>query len=225
MSDLTLLYYSSNALPENVANNFRKHLLGTTENKFPIVSVTQKPISLGENICLGEIGQSYYNLYRQMYAGILRVRTKYAALVEDDSLYTMEHFSHRPPNDETIICNKSIWFLDKEIFWTKKHAGGFAYIVATDLAKNILAERFKKFPEEPMPRSEQKHMWLEIGKEERLGLKPFETEFFETEIPLVTLCYWQGTHGWPKRNESTSVTATDLDYWGNAKELRNSLFS
>ena len=36
-NDLTLVYYSANALPENVANNFRRELLNVTKGIFPII--------------------------------------------------------------------------------------------------------------------------------------------------------------------------------------------
>ena len=49
-NDLTLVYYSANALPENVANNFRRELLNVTKGIFPIISVTQKPVDFGNNI-------------------------------------------------------------------------------------------------------------------------------------------------------------------------------
>lgn len=227
MGDLTLLYYSSNALNECVAKNFRNELLKTTHGALPIVAVTQLPIEkgFGENICVGEIGQSYYNLYRQMYAGIKAVKTKYVALTEDDSLYNMEHFSHRPSSDGVIACNKSMWFLDKDIFWTKDHAGGFAFIAATDLVRDILDKRFEKYPEEPMPRSEHKRKWLEIGHESPLGLEDRPIEYFKTNTPLVTLCYWEATSGYPKRREKNSTVSDRLDYWGSAKDLRAKILS
>lgn len=224
-NDLTLLYYSSNALAENVAANFRNELIKATKGVFPIVSVTQEPVDLGKNICLGEIGQSYYNLYRQMYAGIKEVKTKYVALTEDDSLYNMEHFSVRPSSDDVIACNKNIYFLDKDIFWTKDHAGGFAFIAATALVRDVLDKRFEKFPEEPMPRSDHKRKWLEIGHESPLGLKDRPIEYFKTKEPLITLCYWDATSGYPKRRESNSVVVKSLERWGDAGELRKRLLS
>ena len=225
MPDLTLLYYSSNALPENTAVNFRSELINVTKGAFPIVSVTQKPIDFGKNICIGDIGQSYYNLYQQMYAGIKEVKTKYVALTEDDSLYNMEHFDWRPPSDDVIMCNKSMYFLDKDFFWTKDHTGGFAFIAATALVRDILDQRFKRYPEEPMPRGYQKYQWREIGQEVTLGFRNRPIVYFETELPLITLCYWDATSGYPRRREHNSIVKTDLPYWGNAAELRKRLLS
>jgi hypothetical protein len=223
MTDLTLLYYSANALPEQSAANFRNELLKTTEGAFPIISVTQKPIDFGKNICVGDIGQSYYNMYKQIHAGLQHTETKYVAMVDDDSLYNMEHFSYRPTSDDVFSYNKSMWFLDKTIFWTKDHAGGFSSIAPTKFLRDILGLRLTRFPEEPMPRNYQKYQWLEPGHEEPLGFRAQKMEYFKTKTPLITLCYWDATSGWPKRRQRGTKVAEELEYWGNAQELRNRL--
>ena len=223
-NDLTLLYYSSNAMDEDMADNFRNHLVETVQGAYPIISVTQKPVSLGENICLGDIGQSSYNLYRQQYAGAQQVKTKYVAFAEDDCLYNMEHFSHRPSSDNVFSYNKNLWFLDKNIFWTKEHLGGFTTVVCNELLLDRLSEVFEKYPVEPLPRKDQKGFFLEPGtRDEELGLKKREIEFFSTEQPLITLCYWDATHGWPKRREKNSTVVEELENWGRADELRKKL--
>lgn len=224
-TDLTLLYYSSNVLDERVTNNLRNELLKTTQGKYPIISVTQKQINLGENVCIGNIGQSYYNMYKQIFAGALKVKTKYVALVEDDSLYNMEHFSHRPMYDDVFSYNKNIWFLDKNIFWTKDHIGGFTTIVSTKLLIETHSQIFEKYPVEPLPREKQKHLLLEPGiRDEQLGFRKQKIEYFSTKNPLITLCYWGATAGWPRRRERNSTTAEYLENWGDAKELRTKLF-
>lgn len=220
VSDLTLLYCSANALPDQAAENFRQELLKTTGSTFPIISVTQKPVDFGTNICIGDIGQSYYNMYRQIYAGIQQVETKYVATIDDDSLYNMEHFSYRPSLEDVFSYNKSMWFLDKEIFWTKNHAGGFACIAPTELLREVLDQRLSKYPEEPMPRNDQKYKWLEPGHEQTLGFEDRKIEYFRTKTPLITLCYWHATSGWPKRRQRGTTTAENLEFWGNAKQLR-----
>jgi hypothetical protein len=191
---------------------------------YPIISVTQKPVNLGQNICVGEIGQSYYNLYKQLYLGALGVKTKYVAFVEDDTLYNVEHFSYRPPADDVFCYNRHFWFLDKEYFWTKEHVGGFSTIVGKKSLVDYLSQVFDKYPEEPLPRNEQKYLVTEPGKyDEKLGFKRQKVHFFHTQKPLITFCYRQGTYGWPKRREKNSIVVTDLEDFGNAKNLRKKL--
>jgi len=94
MPDLTLLLATANRLPDETARRIRKNLLDVTQGRYPIVSVSQKPIDFGYNICVGEIGANKYNCYRQLYIGAQAVETKYVAVVDDATLYTPGHFDY-----------------------------------------------------------------------------------------------------------------------------------
>lgn len=222
MNDLTILYYSSNSMPEKSAQNFRNRLLEVIGDT-PLISVTQKPIDFGQNICVGELGQSYYNLYKQMLIGLREVKTKWVAMAEDDSLYTEEHFNYRPPDEMTVSYNKNFWFLDTAHFWTKGHIGTFGAISSTNYLGNLLEQRYERFPEEIMPRNAQRWFWMDPGFDDRLGFKKANTEQFITEIPLITFAHYAGTYGKPHRRERTSTQVEELPYWGNAKKLRNEM--
>ena len=96
--EVTILYYSDNNIDPTVQgwtlNNLR-------EMHNPIVSVTQKPVDLGHNICVGEIGSSWLNLYRQLKTAAEAATTKYVATAEHDCLYTQAHYDWTPPRDAT----------------------------------------------------------------------------------------------------------------------------
>ena len=77
VNDLTLLYYTANTVSDYCAKRVRRHLLEITKAQFPLVSVSQKPLNFGENICVGSIGKSYYNCYKQIFTGAKAVKTKY----------------------------------------------------------------------------------------------------------------------------------------------------
>lgn len=219
-TDLTLLYYSANTLPKNVEQNFQNALLKVVGNEFPIISVTQKHTEFGRNLFVGEIGQSYYNIYKQMYFGVQEVKTKYVAVIEDDSLYTAEHFTHRPSDDTVFSYNTNWWFLDPEVFWNRGHIGMFSCIATTKQMHKALKQRFDRFPMEPTPREYQKYFWMEFGKDEKLGFNNERVEFFATKEPLVTLCYYGATYGRPKRHKNTSTSVEELAPWGRATDLR-----
>lgn len=221
--DLTLLYYSASALPGDYGVNLRNKLLEVTDNKFPVISVTQKPIDFGKNICIGEIGQSYYNIYRQMYTGIQEVETRYVALIEDDSMYAPEHFENRPTSDNVFCYNKNMWFLDGDIFWTRGDSGTLNCIAPTKLLHMVLKRRFDRFPVEPIPRNYQKYFWGEPGTfESKLGFPNIEVEYFPSKIPNLTLVYREATFGRPRRRRR-AIVETDKEYWGNAYELNKHL--
>lgn len=222
MDDLTIVFYSANRLPDAVADNFRRHLVEMA-GKTPIISVTQKPVELGRNICVGDIGQSYYNLFKQMLLGVREVKTPYVALAEDDTLYVPNHFEQRPSDDKTVAYNRNMWFLDTKTFWTKKHTGNFGLIASTENLLGLLEQRFERFPEEMLPRYYQKWFWMEFGQDDRLGFKNANTEVFETGIPLITFAYYGATYGKPKRRLRTSSEVSELPHWGDAQKLRQKL--
>lgn len=225
MKDLTLLYYSAHSLPPKMEQVIRDRLATETRD-YPIVSVTQKPIELGTNICVGDIGKSHYNCYKQMYVGVQEVKTEFVAMCEDDTLYNQEHFSFRPPTND-FYYNTSMWFLEHShrrpgsYYWHKWQSGMFGCIVPTQLALRMLTERFEKYPEEV--HRWQRHYWMEPHKNERLGLPNYEAQYFETDIPLITMNYYEGLDG-KKRSESHQpIEAETIPYWGNANKLWGAL--
>ena len=64
MAETTVIYYTDNSIDEKLMKFCQKNILEAAQGK-PIISVSQKPIDFGENICVGEIGRSHLNLYKQ----------------------------------------------------------------------------------------------------------------------------------------------------------------
>ncbi|MCJ7646066.1 hypothetical protein MUO65_04065 [bacterium] len=198
MNNLTLLYYTANVIPEATAEKVRNHLLTVTENNYPIVSVSQKPINFGQSIHVGVIGQSNYNCYKQILTGAKEVKTKYLACCEDDTLYNAEHFTHRPSSDDTFTYNSHTWFSENKIFWKQEDMSGMAfYIAPTELLIKILTPRFEKYPTPPR----DLHHWAEPGKfeSELFGIPNPKVETFRTKDPVVTFGYRGSLSGKRKR--------------------------
>lgn len=108
MSDITIVYYTDNRLDEGIAKRCRE-LLVEAANGIPIISVSQKPVDLGVNICVGEIGRSWVNLYKQLFAGVDAAKTKYVATAEHDCIYSTEHYAWEPPRDDVFYYNDNCW--------------------------------------------------------------------------------------------------------------------
>ena len=106
--DLTILYLTDNALDPWLAGRCRELLLKAADG-LPIVSVSQKPLSFGENVCVGEIGRSGLSMDKQTLAGLSRIKTKWVAFAEHDCIYSQEHFKWTPPDDENFFYNDSVW--------------------------------------------------------------------------------------------------------------------
>jgi hypothetical protein len=106
----TVLFLTDNSLDEQIANLCRRVLVREAGD-LPIVSVSQKPIDLGRNVCVGEIGRSWMSIYTQILAGLDAVETDNIAIAEHDCLYTHEHLSYEPCDPGAFHYNKNHWLI------------------------------------------------------------------------------------------------------------------
>jgi len=221
--DLTLLYYTANTISETVAETVRNHLLEVTKGKYPIVSVSQKPIDFGKNICVGVIGKSHYNCYKQIYTGALAVKTKYLACCEDDSLYNTEYFSHRPSSNDSFAYNLNWWYAEETCFWhktTPHDTGMFQCICSTKELIRVLRARFDKYPTSPPinNRKEQK-TWQEPGRNDtKFGIPNAKIEYFESQEPTLVFNYY-GSMGGLRGSRRPQISTKFLPNWGSASDL------
>jgi len=223
MDDLTLIYYTANKINDNFATNVRNHLLEITENKIPIISVSHKPIDFGTNICVGEIEFSNYNVYKQILIGCKAAKTKYIACCEDDTLYNMEHFSHRPP-ENTFSYNIHRLNITRQtdgfLYFLRNRCGMLMCIAHRDLIIDRLGERFAKFP--TLKGTPLKYFCIEPGrpkeKEGDLGFTMSNIDVFETVIPTVTFSH-RGSLGGKRKLMDSDIISDTNDYWGSAEDL------
>src|SRR3989338_4917546 len=148
MIDLTIIYYTSNYLDDHnpyFLANTKKQLLEAVGN-LPVISVSQKPIDLGTNICLGDIGRSHLNIFRQILVGAKAAKTKYVAMAEDDILYSCDHFHTYLPEKDKFAYNMSKWSI---YTWTKPPTFSFkarlvvnSLIAKRDMLVEAMEERF-----------------------------------------------------------------------------------
>ena len=108
MNDLTVIYYTSNFIPDKFMEYTKHHLLKAAENT-PIISVSQKPMNFGKNICVGNIGRSHLNIYRQALRGAKEAKTRYIAMAEDDVLYSPGCFTRHTPTPGVFAYNRNVW--------------------------------------------------------------------------------------------------------------------
>lgn len=107
---------TENRLNEDIANLCRKQLKKVAGDN-EIISVSQKPIDLGKNICVGDIGRSWLNIYKQQLVGLREAKNDIIAIAEHDVLYTEEHFNWELPDRETFYYNDNCWFVE----WQGNH--------------------------------------------------------------------------------------------------------
>jgi len=227
MNDLTILLKTANQLNENTAQKIRDYLLEVTENKYPIISVSQKPINFGKNICVGEIGVSKHNSYKQILIGVREVKTKYVACIDDDALYTPEYFLYRP-SDDVFSYETNYWFAqpEKDYYWRvhdiNKRGGMWSCISSTKLLLDNMTQRFKVYP----TTAESRFLWGEPGindrpygiiskHERRWSEKPCVVFIHKVSMGYNQFRKFYRRYGYPLPEDKTE----SLEQFGNIKDL------
>jgi hypothetical protein len=213
----TLLYYTASRKPEGFAQKIREELLISSGGGFPIISVSQKPLNFGKNICVGEIGASTYNVYKQILLGLREVKTKWTVCCEDDTLYSSEHLFFEPPSEDTVYYNINKWTIDPRVFWLRKRTGMCMCIAATKLLRDCLEERLAKYKN---PNSAWIKYFSEPGKYEH-HLRIFEPPYVQVDLaPSITFNH-KPCLGGVRRLCPDDIVVEELPLWGRASELWN----
>lgn len=108
MSDITILYYTSNREDEYFEEKIRENIM-RHKGDLPIVSVSQKPIDFGDNICVGERENCYYSEFRQIQTGLRAIKTKWILTTEADVLLPPEYFTFIPEDNHPVYRYTPVW--------------------------------------------------------------------------------------------------------------------
>lgn len=216
-SDLTLVYYTANVISESFSRNMQYNLLKVAPH-YPLISVSQKPISFGKNITV-DLPRHHLSIYRQALAGAKAATTKYIALVEDDILYSPAHFKHRPAPG-VFAYNIGYWGLytwASDIFSWKGRRNLSQLICERGLFIEAMEERFSKYPD-----GTNLSIWAEPGKyESQLGVTVRQTEEFFSNPPNIMFAHEAalGYENLGTRKRLGELRATEIPYWGKASEV------
>jgi hypothetical protein len=159
MPETTIILTEDNTLDEQLVNVCRNNLIQEA-GEIPIISVSQKPINVGTNICVGEIGKNWKNIYIQIMKGLEATKTEYVAIAEHDCLYTNEHFNWIPPTKDTFYYNRNHWILQ----WTGEHTGTFSYWPKRSALSQLICSR-----DLLMESVSERLFWLNKGYEIQKG--------------------------------------------------------
>jgi Glycosyl transferase family 2 len=109
-----LVYYTDNNPEPDILIACQKQILKCMEEwKYPIFSVSQKPIDFGKNFVM-DIGRSLLSMYRQILRGVTECQTDIIFLVEHDLLYHPSHFDYTPVREDTFYYDRNRWNVDME---------------------------------------------------------------------------------------------------------------
>lgn len=122
----TIIYLTDNDLDPKIAEVCKAYLVKAADGK-RIVSVSQFPIELGDNICVGDIGRSGLSIDKQIKAGLDVVDTEFVAISEHDCLYSAEHFAWTPPDVNFFWYNVNCWLLQYHSNEHPRYDGMFSF--------------------------------------------------------------------------------------------------
>jgi len=202
MNDTTVIYYTSNRENPVFEKKIQSKLLEVIPG-IPLISVSQKPIDFGHNICVGDIGVSDRNILIQLLAGCKAADTKFIATAESDCVYPPTgYFDYIPDNPNILHRNTNLWILQGT--WTKfqhKPYSLCAQIAGRDYMIKSIKRRFKK--------GFVKGEWIYRKK----------WDYFKSELPVINMKTSNGLRQATSYNKGAPIKTT-LPYWGSVEEFR-----
>ena len=76
-----IVYYTDSRLERELDERVRENILRVA-NGIPIISVSQKPLDFGTNICVGIKPRCYLSLYEQLLTGLEALITRETVATE-----------------------------------------------------------------------------------------------------------------------------------------------
>jgi len=239
----TIIYLTDNSLDAEITALCQRVLLEAAGD-IRILSVSQKPIDFGVNLCMGNMGRNWLSLYKQLLMGARTVDTEWVVIAEHDCLYTPEHLNYTPGNGTAFWYNDNRWLVQ----WGGNHPelngmyswwpGGLALsqlICNRELLVACIAERVeilegggdaklfgKAEPGVTTPKAIQKaRQYAVSGRPVWLRgyledyLTKYEHRTFKTELPNLDIRHGSNFTG-PKRGKRRRY---ELPYWGKFEDV------
>jgi len=215
-----LVYYTDNQCEERIASTVRKQILKSC-NGYQLVSVSQYPISFGENIVFPE-SRSVLTMFKQILRGLEEINTDIVFLVEHDVLYHPSHFEFTPPEKDKYYYNVNTWKLNAKDgqalhYYTQQVSGLCAY-------RELLLEHYRK----RIDRVEKEGFTRKIGFEPGnhpypRGIDKVGFEDWRSEYPNVDIRHGKNLSGVRfdkkqfRREPTEWQLADEIPFWGKTK--------
>lgn len=212
-SDSTIIYYTSNREDPKFEARIQAELLKNCGG-LPIISVSHKPIDLGQNICVGDVGVSGFNMFRQVLIACEAAKTKFVISAEADCCYPPDYFTFRTQRDDQCYRNSNLYVMgDHRDYWFYKPTGAtHAQIVGREFYIQTLKQLFG---DAPMWSPEEKN----FPKERRHREDVFShIEYYRTENPVFQIKTHRSMRYY---THSEREPIHELPFWGNGKDIRN----
>lgn len=220
MQTKTIIYYTANTEDPKFEEKICKNILKQKCN-LPIVSVSQKPMDFGENICVGDVGHSDLNAFRQLLIGARTAKTPYIVSAESDFLYPENYFAFEPKG-ANLYRYRNVWIVFKHprfySYRRKKYSEG-AQIGKREYIIKLLEEFLDGAPEwldgvNSPPRYDKNG----VVKDNLYQQTPFR--YFGGEIPCISFKTGDGMRWQTNLLSGKENWQRNLPYWGEVGNLR-----
>lgn len=211
-NQVTIIYYTSNREDPRFENKITEYLeFMANANNIPIISVSQKPIELGKNICVGQMAANDHNLYRQILIGLKAATTPYVLMAEADCVYPPEYFKFIPDKDDIFYRWSNIEIVyTRYNYYFKKTSSECGMMAGREFFIKIIEEMLEGLPEWNQERDVKLkkisllHKWLTFG---------------EGESAVVSFKTNRGLRQFTRTISGVS-DVTEIPYWGNINDLK-----
>ncbi len=212
-----IIYVSSNKEYPQFEERIRSNLL-TNSRGISIISVTQKPIELGHNICVGNsVGVSGFNMFRQVLIGMKASDADYVISCEADTVYPPDYFEFVPPKLDICYRDSNVYVMGqhRKYFYKKSEGATHAQIVGRKFYIETLENLFKDAPEWS---AEERNF-----PKERIGRNDVFDDiiYWNTTNPVVQIKTSQSMRNY---THSDRIPIHDLPFWGNGKDFREKYY-
>jgi len=208
--EYAIIYYTSNRENPDFEKRIQENILSVTD--LPIVSVSQKPIDFGKNICVGDVGVSGFNCFRQVQIALENTDADFVISAEADCLYPPDYFEFKPDNEQCWRNNNLYVMGDhRHYFWRKPEGATHAQVIGRKYYLDRLNKLFEGAPQWSTKE-------FNFPKERHKKADIFDkVNFWTSDNPVVQI----KTHrGMRYHTHSERVDIHDIPYWGNGKKLR-----
>lgn len=227
MSDLTIIFITSNKVPKQWAE-YHKQIILEAIGDYPMIVISREPMDWGSINILDVDKPSSENFYRQLLKGCKVATTPYIAIAEDDTLYNKEHFNCFRPELDVFGYNLSRWSVatwGEPMYSRRDSKVGASSICPRQEMIDALEEKFAKYPD-GLPK-------MKIGEpgtggEKELGVKERMSKSFYSKTPIIQFNHDYFTNADSSTPELVQarhrknfglVKATEIPYWGRAEDL------
>lgn len=233
MKDLTCLFLTVNKVPWE---KYHQEVMLDAIGDYPLITFSRVEMNLPGKQFRQSDEQKHDKIYKLMLEGAKIATTDYIAMVEDDMLYSKDHFEIRPPLD-TFGYNWNRWSLftwgEPTYSFKRRYCNGCSILPRLEMI-SALEERFAKWDEIP-------HVLNgELGYEKvekNLGVTLRKSMPMYSKTPVVQIHHTYGTPGIgvPKsmlrpgdtldlearkvRKRMGMIRAYEIPHWGRSEEL------